>query len=133
MEQSLHPHGTDLEALADFKDVYHDEYILGDVAVEGFSCATAFQRAVVKDIIRELQDKTLGEGERAWDGWSFNDLTYSTTNKMYMQTMAFYNFKWHMTVPVFTTFLRGLTAIHYCRHFNNFFRYSREVDNFFPH
>ena len=127
MEQALHPNGTDLEAVADFNELHLDEYILGDVAVEGFSCATAFQRAIVKDIIKELQDLTLDEGERDWDGWSFNDLTYSTTNKMYMQTMAFYNFKWHMTVPVFTTFLRGLTAIHYCRHFDNFFHYNPDV------
>jgi hypothetical protein len=32
-----------------------------------------------------------------------------------------------MTVPVMTTWLRGLTAIHYCRHFDNFFKYNPDV------
>jgi hypothetical protein len=67
------------------------------------------------------------EGHRAWDGWSFNDLEYSTAEKMYMQTMSFYNFKWNSTVPVMTTWLKSLTAMHYARHFDNFFKYNPDV------
>jgi hypothetical protein len=74
-----------------------------------------------------MLDSNIPEECREWDGWSFNDLTYSTTEKMYMQTMAFYNFKWKMTVPVMTTWLRGLTAIHYARHFDNFFKFNPDV------
>ena len=95
--------------------------------MEGFSCATKWQRWVVSDIVRELLDTSIPHECRQWDGWSFNDLTYSTTDKMYMQTMAFYNFKWCMTVPVMSTWLRGLTAMHYCRHFDNFFKYNPDV------
>jgi hypothetical protein len=43
---------------------------------------------------------------------------------MFMQTMAFYNYKWCMTVPVMTTWLRGLSALHYVRHFDSFFKYN---------
>ncbi len=46
---------------------------------------------------------------------------------MYMQTTSFYNFKWNMTVPVMSTWLRGLTAMHYARHFDNFFKFHPDV------
>jgi hypothetical protein len=46
---------------------------------------------------------------------------------MYMQTTAFYNYRWHMTIPVFTTFVRGLTALHYARHFDNFFKFCPDI------
>jgi hypothetical protein len=116
-----------LEACAKFNEENRTEYILGDVAVEGFSCATVWQRWAISDIIRELLDPNIKDEDRQWDGWSFNDLTYSITENMYMQTMMFYNFKWKMTVPVMTTWLRGLTAMHYARHFDNFFKYNPEV------
>jgi hypothetical protein len=85
------------------------------------------KRWVFSDIIRELLDDSIADEDRQWDGWSYNDLTYSTTDNLYMQTMAFYNFKWRMTIPVMTTWLKGFTAIHYCRHFDNFFKYNPEV------
>ena len=112
-ERQLHPGGTGLEACAKFNEENRTEYILGDVAVEGFSCATVWQRWVISDIIRELLDPNIKDEDRQWDGWSFNDLTYSITENMYMQTMMFYNFKWKMTVLVTTKWFRGLTAMHY--------------------
>ena len=81
----------------------------------------------MNDIIRELLDPNIKDEDRQWDGFSFNDLTYSTTDNMYMQTIAFYNFKWNLTVPVVTTWLRGLTAMHYARHFDNFFKFNPTV------
>ena len=81
----------------------------------------------MNDIIRELLDPNIKDEDRQWDGFSFNDLTYSTTDNMYMQTIAFYNFKWNLTVPVMTTWLRGLTAMHYARHFDNFFKFNPTV------
>ena len=129
-ERRLHPGGTGLEACADFNEMVQDEYILGDVAVEGFSCATKWQRSVVEDIVRELHDDSIPDEKRSWDGWSYNDLTYSMCDKMFMQTMAFYNFNWGITVPVMTTWLRGLSALHYARHFDNFFKYNACVLTF---
>ena len=116
-EKRLHPGGDSLEAVADFNKEYCEDFVLGDVAVEGFSLSTKWQRQVVSDIIAELEETTMVDSDRQWDGWSFNDLTYCITEKMYMQTTAFYNYRWHMTIPVFTTFVRGLTALHYARHF----------------
>ncbi len=55
-EKRLHPGGDSLEAVADFNTEYCEEFILGDVAVEGFSCSTKWQRQIVADILAELEE-----------------------------------------------------------------------------
>ena len=40
---------------------------------------------------------------------------------------AFYNFKYNLTIPAFTTFVRGFTALHYVRHFDGFFRFNPTI------
>jgi hypothetical protein len=46
---------------------------------------------------------------------------------MYMQTTAMYNYSLKLTIPVFTTLLRGLTALDYTRHFDNLFKYCPDI------
>ena len=89
----MHPLGDGYTAVGDLNNEYNDEFVVGDVPVEGFCMATKWQRNIVQEIIDKLQNVHVAEHERVWDGWSFNDLTYRTVDKMYMQTTAFFNFK----------------------------------------
>ena len=42
---------------------------------------TAWQRSIVESIVEELEDQSIADDDREWDGWAYSDLTWYVSLK----------------------------------------------------
>lgn len=124
-----YPYGTGFDGVDNWQEHQAPEKYVLESSGSAVHCATEWQQQKVKEFVEECISDPDGDRQVAsdWQRTLFSDLTYSVVFGWYKMTSSVYSFKLRRSIPIFTSYQKGLDEESYAAHFYALLLHNRTL------